>query len=68
MGLFNLSVVLPQLVASLGVGELIDGADDKGITFIVCAVTVAVSALAWSLVSEPEDHDNAPAGLSGNGH
>jgi maltose/moltooligosaccharide transporter len=68
MGLFNLSVVLPQLVASLGVGELIDGADDKGITFIVCAATVAVSALAWSLVSEPEDHDNNPAELTGNGH
>ncbi|MDP2423555.1 MAG: MFS transporter [Bacteroidales bacterium] len=55
MGLFNLSVVLPQLVASLGIGELISEADDKGITFIVCAATVAFSAIAWTLVKEPAD-------------
>ena len=47
MGLFNLSVVLPQLVASLGVGELISNAADKGITFMICAGTVAFSAVAW---------------------
>jgi maltose/moltooligosaccharide transporter len=67
MGLFNLSVVLPQLVASLGVGELIDQAPDKGITFIVCAVTVGFSALAWSLVKEPVDHDTKNP-VSGGGH
>lgn len=67
MGLFNLSVVLPQLVASLGVGELIDQAPDKGITFIVCAATVGFSALAWSLVKEPEDHDTEKP-LNGGGH
>jgi MFS family permease len=68
MGLFNLSVVLPQLVASLGVGELIDGAADKGITFIVCAVTVAISGFAWALVKEPEDHDLSNPVTSGGGH
>lgn len=55
MGLFNLSVVLPQLVASLGVGELISNAPDKSITFLVCAITVAFSAVAWFLVKEPAD-------------
>lgn len=55
MGLFNLSVVLPQLVASLGIGELISHVEDKSITFIICAATVAFSALAWSLVREPKE-------------
>lgn len=55
MGLFNLSVVLPQLVASLGVGELISNAQDKRITFLICSLTVAFSAVAWYLVKEPAE-------------
>ena len=54
MGLFNLSVVLPQLVASLGVGEAVDKAPDKSLLFIVCTVTLALSAAAWLLVKEDE--------------
>ncbi len=56
MGLFNLSVVLPQLVASLGVGQAVSQTPDKGLIFIICAATLAVSALAWTLV-----RDEAPA-------
>jgi len=52
MGLFNLSVVLPQLVASLGVGQAISQAADKGLIFVICAATLAVSALAWTLVRD----------------
>ena len=52
MGLFNLSVVLPQLVASLGVGLLVSRALDKGLIFLICAVCLAVSALAWMRVEE----------------
>ena len=55
MGLFNLSVVLPQLVASFGVGEAVEAVDDKGLLFIICAGTVAFSSLAWFMVKEPED-------------
>ena len=55
MGLFNLAVVLPQFVASFGVGELVDEAEDKGIIFIVCAITVGISAIAWAMVKEPKD-------------
>lgn len=65
MGLFNLSVVLPQLVASLGVGELISNAADKGITFMICAGTVAFSAVAWYLVKEPVESATKP--VSGGG-
>jgi MFS family permease len=54
MGLFNLSVVLPQLVASLGVGELIGAAADKSIIFIVCGVSLAISAVSWMLVKEEQ--------------
>jgi len=66
MGLFNLSVVLPQLVASLGVGELISNAADKSITFLICAITVAFSSLAWFLVKEPADHATVDAPVSGS--
>jgi len=56
MGLFNLSVVLPQLVASLGIGEMVSAMESKTVIFIVAATTVAFSALAWSFVKEPVDH------------
>lgn len=52
MGLFNLSVVLPQLVASLGIGEYLNGAENKGLVFLICAVCLAISATAWSFVKE----------------
>jgi maltose/moltooligosaccharide transporter len=53
MGLFNLSVVLPQLVVSLGVALMISRAPDTNIIFLVSAASLAVSAIAWSFV--PED-------------
>jgi len=52
MGLFNLSVVLPQLTVSLGVALFVSRAPDKGVIFLVSAVAIALSALAWSLVRE----------------
>lgn len=50
MGVFNLSVVLPQLAVSLGVGMLIERLPDKGSVFLVGAVTAALSAIAWMAV------------------
>jgi maltose/moltooligosaccharide transporter len=55
MGLFNLAVVLPQFVSSFGVGELVSKAQDKGVIFIVCGVTLAISAVLWAFVREPAD-------------
>lgn len=52
MGLFNLSVVLPQLLVSLGVGLLINQISDKNVVFQVSAVSLFLSALAWSRVKE----------------
>jgi MFS family permease len=50
MGVFNLSVVLPQLAVSLGVGMLIERLPDKGSVFLVGAATAALSAVAWMAV------------------
>lgn len=55
MGLFNLSVVLPQFVSSLGVGELVNDVEDKSIIFWVATITVAISAAAWATIKEPVD-------------
>ena len=52
MGLFNLSVVLPQLVVSLGISLLVSRADDLRIIFVVSAIALAISALSWTRVGE----------------
>ncbi len=56
MGLFNLSVVLPQLVASFGIGLAISQASNKSLIFIISTVTLAISAFLWMLVKEEKIH------------
>lgn len=51
MGLFNLSVVIPQLVASY-LGGFIQNQPDKNMIFIISAVTLAISAVLWLFVKE----------------
>ena len=68
MGLFNLSVVLPQLLASLGIGLLISRAEDKSVLFIISTITLAVSAIAWGLVKEDEEEGSSEAMPGGGGH
>ncbi len=52
MGLFNLAVVLPQLVASFGVGQAVNEAPNKSLIFIISTFTLAVSAALWFFVKE----------------
>jgi maltose/moltooligosaccharide transporter len=52
MGIFNLSVVLPQLLVSLVVGTIIINSADKNIIFIISGVSLAISAVLWLLVKE----------------
>ncbi len=52
MGLFNLSVVLPQLVVSLGIALLVSRVEDKSAIFLISATALALSTLAWSMVRE----------------
>jgi len=52
MGIFNLSVVLPQLVASLFMGKVITHAADKSVVFIISGISLAISAFLWMFVSD----------------
>ena len=54
MGLFNLSVVLPQLVVSLGISLFLNKVDDKSMVFIVCAASLLISAVSWLMVKEKQ--------------
>jgi predicted permease len=64
MGLFNLSVVLPQLLTTL-VGSLLRDAADKSLLFYICGGCLAVSAALWCLVSDTKTaHAPAPQPLA----
>ncbi len=60
MGIFNLSVVIPQLIVSLGFGSFIQQAENKNIIFIICTVCLALSTLLWSLVREQTVNKDQP--------
>lgn len=57
MGLFNLSVVLPQLVVSLGIGLFLKKVDDTSATYFLCAAAMAISAVCWLMVKEHKTTD-----------
>jgi maltose/moltooligosaccharide transporter len=50
MGTFNLSVVLPQLVASFAIGQHLNATGDKSDLFLIAFVSVLLSAMAWLTV------------------
>lgn len=60
MGMFNLSVVLPQLL-STGVGYVMKDAANSNVLFFICGGCLAVSALLWCLVSENKAAAATPA-------
>lgn len=63
MGLFNLSVVIPQLGAST-IGGWLGGFDDRGIIYLVSAISLTISAALWLLVK-----DTKTTGVgAGSGH
>jgi len=61
MGIFNLSVVLPQLFVSLGLGVVIQHSADKNIIFLISGVSVALSAFFWMFVKEDRSGNAASA-------
>lgn len=70
MGLFNLSVVLPQLLVSLGIGLFVSRVEDKGIIFMIASISIGISAMLWLFVKRSTTH---PSGVtasvqSGAGH
>jgi len=52
MGIFNLSVVIPQLIVSLGIGNIIQHFPDKNTIFIISAISLTISTLLWLFVKE----------------
>lgn len=52
MGIFNLSVVIPQLIVSFGFGKIIETSENKNIIFIISALSLAISTILWTLVKE----------------
>lgn len=52
MGIFNLSVVLPQLVASLVLNQVIAATDDKKSIFLICGLALALSTILWFYVKD----------------
>ena len=52
MGMFNLSIVIPQLLVSLAVGLIIVNTANKNIVFLISGVSLAISALLWMIVKE----------------
>jgi MFS family permease len=58
MGIFNLSVVLPQLIASLVLGFFIQSAADKTIIYLISGISLAISAVLWLLVKEKSAHED----------
>ncbi len=62
MGVFNLSVVLPQLLVSLGIGTLLGQVADKGMIFVIGSGASALSAVAWLFVRRA-DGVASPAAL-----
>ena len=63
MGLFNLSVVIPQIFASL-LGGYLDSFENQSIIFIISAIALTVSAGLWLLVKEQESSFKVESGNS----
>ncbi|MDD3079035.1 MAG: MFS transporter [Paludibacter sp.] len=64
MGVFNLAVVLPQMMSN-GVANVIKETGNYQLLYILCGAFVAVSALFWIFVREPEStahEQNVPKG------
>jgi maltose/moltooligosaccharide transporter len=68
MGIFNLSVVVPQIIVSVAIGKMIGAAADKTITFIICAIALAVSAALWAMLKEDKAEPGELAMGGGGGH
>ncbi len=52
MGIFNLSIVIPQLFVSYVIGHYVEVAENKSLVFLISGSALAVSALLWILVKE----------------
>lgn len=66
MGIFNLSVVIPQLIVSAAIGNVVAAATDKSLVFGIASSSLAVSAVLWFTIRESEM--NQPPEVAATGH
>lgn len=66
MGVFNLAVVLPQMMSN-GVANIIKQTGDYQLLYIICGVLVFVSFVFWMFVREPESSEKTVT-ARGGGH
>ena len=52
VGAESSSEVEGTLVASLGIGQIVQQVENKSVIFLICTATLAASALSWMLVKE----------------
>lgn len=57
MGVFNLAVVLPQMMSN-GVANIIKQTGDFQLLYIICGSFIVVSVLFWIFVKEPDGTTN----------
>lgn len=68
MGVFNLAVVLPQMMSN-GVANVIKQTNDYQLLYIFCGLFIVTSVLFWIFVKEPQPKAEAgKAPLVGAGH
>jgi MFS family permease len=65
MGVFNLAVVLPQMMSN-GVANVIKQTENYQLLYIICGLLVAVSVLFWMFVREPQQSANPSNGVRGS--
>lgn len=66
MGLFNYSVVLPQMM-TVGIAALVKESDDYSMLYLMCGISLFISFLFWLFVKEPTSSSNLNV-PSGGGH
>jgi maltose/moltooligosaccharide transporter len=66
MGIFNLSVVIPQLLASAVIGNFVASASDKSLVFGIASSALAFSALLWFTIPENEAAPSAAVVTQGH--
>lgn len=55
MGIFNMSIVIPQLIVSLLIAQFVSDAEDKSLIFKISAVSLFFSFLMWRWVKEKKN-------------
>ncbi|HNV97744.1 MAG TPA: MFS transporter [Chitinophagales bacterium] len=59
MGIFNMSIVIPQLLVSLLIAQFISDAENKNIIFEISAASLFISFLFWRWVKEPKQKSDS---------